>query len=89
VARVAGAPTVNDWEDEPELQLEVWADTKEGAYEVARVVVAETPAVRGIYPEFDGYCSGGAVVAGPIWAPDPLTSMPRYVVSVELRTHPA
>lgn len=89
VARVGGAPSVNAWEDEPELQLEVWAETKESAYEVARVIVAETSGVRGIYPEFHGYCSGGAVVVGPLWAPDPLTSMPRYVVSVDLRTHPA
>lgn len=77
VQRIGGA-VVNDWEDQPVVQLECWAADEDTADRLARTVVAELPTSRG------GSVHTYEIESGPYMVPDDpaLSTNSRYIVDV-------
>jgi len=77
------------WADVPQyheahvtLELECWGGTRAEASDLARVVVDELPNIKG------ADVSHWDVTLGPFSRPDPVSDRPRFIVDVELITHP-
>jgi hypothetical protein len=77
VQRIGGV-VVNDWEDQPVVQIECWASDEDTADALSRTVVAELPTVRGA--QVKTY----EMEAGPYMVPDDpsLSTNSRYNVDV-------
>ncbi len=82
-----GSPPGHRWEDRPTVQVECWADEQAQADLLARTVVAVTPEVLGAH--LQGVVSGWDITLGPLWSPDPTTARARYLIDVQLQTHPS
>jgi hypothetical protein len=79
-------PPRQDWEDNPELQIDCWAETQEEASVLARTVVSVLPDIVGVHVE--GAVRSYEVILGPFWSPDPDANYARYLVDAAFLTYP-
>lgn len=86
VTRIAGPPPDPE-EDNPYLQVDCWAATQDEASVLARTVIACLPDIEGDHAE--GVIRGWEIVTSPLWAPDPDTDDPRYVLAIGLLSYPS
>ena len=90
VTRIGGVPSIAYRLDNPRLDVDVYAATKEAAHDLAQLARARLHEL----PEGD-HTALGAVVAnvtddvGLQYLPDPDTRAPRYVFTVALAVHPS
>ena len=89
ITRTGGVPSLAIRVDNPRIDVDVFADTKESAHDLAqqaRAAVHEMPS--------GDFTDAGAVVAnvtdelGLAYIPDPDTRAPRYVFALRLAVHP-
>lgn len=88
VGRLAGLAQERDWLDTPVLQIDVWADKREEAWQVMCVVRAAMTSseISGVHTL--GTVTGTEETAGPTWFPDPVTNRPRFTYDVQVYIHP-
>lgn len=85
VMRVGGAPVVPRWLDAARIQIDVFADDKQTANDIARIVQAALHDLPGVHVE--GVVTG--VEDGVFhWNPDPDTGQPSYTLDVLVYLHP-
>lgn len=94
ITRVGGSPgSIPAHLDSARIQLEAWApDAADGggkglANQIARTVQAAMYDMVNVSHE-EGVVTDVECVAGPIWVPDPVTNLPRYVLDFIVRVHP-
>jgi len=64
------------------LEVECWGGTRAEASALARTVVSVLPDIKGSQVSFYD------VTLGPFSRPDPVSERPRFIVDVQLITHP-
>lgn len=64
------------------LEVECWGGTRGEASLLARTVVSVLPDIKGAQVSFYD------VTLGPLSRPDPVSERPRFIVDVQLITHP-
>lgn len=69
------------------VQVECWADDHDTAEDLANVVVAQVPTLRGQWAT--GWVAGAAVALGPFASHDQKTDRPRFLLDLELWIYPA
>lgn len=90
VTRIGGLPSIAYRLDNPRLDVDCYAATKEAAHDLAQLARARLHEL----PEGD-HTELGAVVANVIddagvqYLPDPDTRAPRYLFTVSLAVHPS
>lgn len=94
VTRVGGSPgPIPAHLDSARIQVEAWAPTaadgggKGLANEVARTAQAAMYDMVNASHE-EGVVTDVEGVSGPLWVPDPVTALPRYVLDFIVRVHP-
>jgi hypothetical protein len=92
IYRFGGKPPVREWVDQAQLQIDCWATDDIAASLVARTVRAAVHNLEGYSNPTLGSISGVDDVEGPRWGIEdtsvPLTTTPRYVLTVAVYTHP-
>ncbi len=84
--RVGGSPAIEQHLDVARIQVESFASTKYEARLVAATAQAALHVMVGVHDEGVVTCVEDAI--GPVWAPDPPTSRPRYHFDVFVYIHP-
>lgn len=89
IARIGGIPAVRQRLDAPNIQIDVWADTKDQAFDLAAICRAEILALEGetlILPSFV-FVTGVDDALGMVWLPDDLTGRARYLFAMTIYAH--
>jgi hypothetical protein len=86
--RIGGVPSYPMWLDQPVIQFDAWALTKQSAFHAAATVQAAIAQIEGSHPL--GVVTGVTPVLGVQWLPDRTMkpARPRYVFSSRLSVHP-
>jgi hypothetical protein len=94
VTRVGGSPgPIPAHLDAARIQVEAWAPKpsdgggKSSANEIARVAQAAMYDMVNASHE-DGVVTDVECASGPLWVPDPITALPRYILDFIVRVHP-
>lgn len=89
VTRIGGVPSLPFRIDNPRLDVDCYADSKEAAHDLAqqaRVALHELP--NGDHTALGAVVSHVTDDTGLQWLPDPDTSAARYTFAVRLSVHP-
>lgn len=68
------------------IQVECWAEDYDTAEDLALVIEAEIPTIRGQWPA--GYCAGGGVESGPRSSPDDQAKKFRHLLDLGVWLYP-
>ena len=92
VQRVGGVPTQRRWLDHPNIQVDVWAETKADAHDIAQRARVCLFRAEGkiIYKDVTrlAVITGVDDALGMHWEFDPLSLKPRYTFAVYFTDHP-
>lgn len=90
VHRAGGTPVHSRWLDRAVLQVDVWADSKEEARDVAATAYARLKDMTGpqSYGGQSGVVSATGDVTGLAWLRDEFSDKPRYTFQVSVYVHP-
>lgn len=84
--RIGGPADFEGHIDEAVVQIDVFAETRESAYDAMAAVRAAILSMAGVFGA--DVVSKAEEVTGPGWLPDPQTERPRYTWDVRLYAHP-
>jgi hypothetical protein len=89
LTRIGGAvDSQHAWIDRPNVQIEAWADTRAGAFDLCQALVdALIVRLPGTRIADLTTVTHTRMAGGVVWSPDPADDRPRYLFDVEATCH--
>ena len=90
VVRIGGIPKIGRWLDDATLQVDIWADTKAEASDLAAIVFANLMETEGTLDtgEVSGTITGISPAGALRWSTDERNEIPRRTFTVGVTAHP-
>lgn len=87
LVRIGGRPPIRGWLDRARIQVDAYALDKATARLVAATCQQALHAAEHTVTEH-GLLGAVETLSGPRWLPDPTTRHPRYLLDLQIDTHP-